>query len=221
MNQIRHSIEENCHIIFDSIEEGVFTVDLDWCITSFNRAAEKITGVSREIAVGRLCSEVFGTNVCNTPDCAIRKALHTDTPIVNMPVYIIRSDAKRIPISVNATILKDRSGRMIGGVETFRDLSAISQVRKSLRTHYSFENMVSKNQKMLEIFSTLLLIADSDCNVLMTVLKLTRPSSYCSVEMATDRSAASAAAWNSFSCLVDSRKATMAFSTSAWTCSTV
>jgi PAS domain S-box-containing protein len=161
------SNQEYYNIILDSIEEGVFTVDLEWSITSFNKAAEKITGVSKEEAIGRLCSEVFGSNVCNTTDCAIRKARHTDAPIINMPVYIHRSDDKLIPISVNASILKDRNGHMIGGVETFRDLSAISRLRKSLRKQYSFENMVSKNQKMLEIFSTLLLIADSDCTVLI------------------------------------------------------
>ena len=160
------SNQEYYNIILDSIEEGVFTVDLKWVITSFNKAAEKITGVSKEEAIGRSCSEVFGSNVCNTTECAIRKAIHTDTPIINMPVYILRSD-KRIPISVNASILKDRNGHVIGGVETFRDLSSIGQFRKSLRKHYSFENIVSKSQKMLEIFSTLLLIADSECTVLI------------------------------------------------------
>jgi PAS domain S-box-containing protein len=167
MNSPYPSNQEYYNIILDSIEEGVFTVDLEWSITSFNKAAEKITGVSKEEAIGRLCSEVFGSNVCNKTDCAIRKAMHTDAPIINMPVYIYRSDDQRIPISVNASILKDRNGHMIGGVETFRDLSAISRLRKSLRKQYSFENMVSKNQKMLEIFSTLLLIADSECTVLI------------------------------------------------------
>jgi PAS domain S-box-containing protein len=167
MNSPYPSNQEYYNIILDSIEEGVFTVDLEWSITSFNKAAEKITGVSKEEAIGRICSEVFGSNVCNSTDCAIRKARHTDAPIINMPVYIHRYDDKRIPISVNASILKDRNGHMIGGVETFRDLSAISRLRKSLRKQYSFENMVSKNQKMLEIFSTLLLIADSECTVLI------------------------------------------------------
>ncbi|MBW2365746.1 MAG: PAS domain-containing protein, partial [Deltaproteobacteria bacterium] len=72
MSQIQHSIEKNCHIIFDSIEEGVFTVDLDWCITAFNKAAEKITGIPREKAVGRPCLEIFCTNICKT-DCVLRK----------------------------------------------------------------------------------------------------------------------------------------------------
>lgn len=169
MNSKHHLLEEYHNMILDSIEEGVFTVDLNWSITSFNKAAEKITGISREGAIGQQCSEIFSSNICNTADCAIRKAIHIDKPVINMPVYIIRSDEKRIPISVNASVLKDRKGRMIGGVETFRDLSAITRLRKSLdkNNSYSFENMVSRNQKMLEIFSTLILIADSDCTVLI------------------------------------------------------
>jgi len=165
MKQIQNSIE-NCHIIFDSIEEGVFTIDLDWCITSFNRAAEKITGIPREKAIGRPCLEIFCTNVCKT-DCVLRKVLNTNRPVTNMPVYIIRSDTKRIPISVNATILRDGRGHIIGGVETFRDLSDLSKLHKSFQKHYSFGNIVSKNKKMLEIFSTLFLISESDCTVLI------------------------------------------------------
>jgi PAS domain S-box-containing protein len=38
--------------ILDSITEGVFTIDSDWRITSFNRAAEKITAIPRERAIG-------------------------------------------------------------------------------------------------------------------------------------------------------------------------
>ena len=166
MSRVQDSIEESCHVILDSIEEGVFTVDLEWRITSFNRAAEKITGISRKKAIGRPCLEVFSTNVCKT-DCVLRRALKDNKPVFYIPVYMIRSDSKRIPIAVNATILKDYKGRVIGGVETFRDLSNLSKLRRSFRKYHLFENMVSKNQKMLEIFSTLELIADSDCTVLI------------------------------------------------------
>ncbi len=58
--------------ILESISEGVFTVDRNWRITSFNRAAEEITGISREDAYGRFCSEVFRSNMCEA-DCALRK----------------------------------------------------------------------------------------------------------------------------------------------------
>jgi PAS domain S-box-containing protein len=166
MQRVQDSVEKNCHIIFDSIEEGVFTVDLEFRITSFNRAAEKIIGISRKEAIGRPCLEIFKTNICKT-DCVFQRALKDNTPVFNIPVYVILSDSKRIPIAVNATVLRDAKDRVIGCVETFRDLSNVSKLRKSFRKYHSFENMVGKNHKMLEIFSTLQLIAESDCTVLI------------------------------------------------------
>jgi PAS domain S-box-containing protein len=166
MQQSQDSIEKNCHIIFDSIEEGVFTVDLEFRITSFNRAAEKITGISRKEAIGRPCLEVFKTNICKS-DCVFKRALKDNKPIFNIPVYMIRPDSKRIPIAVNATVLRDARDQIVGCVETFRDLSNVSKLRKSFRKYNSFENMVGKNERMLEIFSTLQLIAKSDCTVLI------------------------------------------------------
>ena len=157
---------ESYHTILESIEEGVFTVDLDWRITSFNKAAEKITGVSRQEAIGRPCSEIFNTNVCKT-DCVLRRVLNANTPLAGIPVYMLRSDSQRIPITVNASILRNSEGRIIGGVETLRDFSALKRLRKSLHRSNQFENMVSRNEKMLQIFSTLVQISDSDCNVLI------------------------------------------------------
>ena len=45
--------ENQTRIILDSIADGVFTVDSEWKISSFNRAAEKITGISKQDAIGR------------------------------------------------------------------------------------------------------------------------------------------------------------------------
>ena len=53
-------------VILDSINEGVFTVDLDWRITAFNQAAARITGVSRDDALGRPCCEVFRASICES-----------------------------------------------------------------------------------------------------------------------------------------------------------
>ena len=53
--------------VLDSIADGVFTVDLGWKITFFNRAAENIIGVSREEALGRRCCEVFAPTSVRMP----------------------------------------------------------------------------------------------------------------------------------------------------------
>ena len=55
----RESSLTSTNAILESISDGVFTVDAQWRITSFNRAAEEITGVDREEAIGRPCCEVF------------------------------------------------------------------------------------------------------------------------------------------------------------------
>ena len=105
--------------ILDSITEGVFTVNLDLRITSFNRAAETITGVKREEAISQLCSDVFRSDVCEK-DCALRKAIESDNAIVNKPVYIFRADGKRIPVRVCASVLKDSRGELSVLLELFR-----------------------------------------------------------------------------------------------------
>jgi len=160
------SILKNYQVILESIEEGVFTVNQDWRIMSFNRAAEKITGIPRKEAIGRKCMNVFKTNICEM-GCNLRKTIASGKPISNMPVYITRADNSQIPISVNTAVLRDSKGKMIGGVETFRDLTAFTQLRKAYLKQYTFEDIVSKNETMLRYFSILPQIAKSDSIVLI------------------------------------------------------
>jgi PAS domain S-box-containing protein len=161
-----HGITEFQQIICDSLADGVFTVDMNWRITSFNRAAEKITGISREDAIGKRCHEVFRANVCET-GCVIQKSIETGKTISDVPVYIVRADKKRIPITVNTALLKDSQGEIIGGVETFRDMTVITRLRQELAREHTFDDILSKNDRILKLFSVLPQIAESDSTVLI------------------------------------------------------
>ncbi|MBE0603082.1 MAG: sigma 54-interacting transcriptional regulator, partial [Deltaproteobacteria bacterium] len=158
--------EHHHDLILDSLQEGVFTVDMDWRITSFNRAAEVITGVPRAQAVGRQCFEVFRADVCET-GCILRRTMETQTPLSNMPVHIFRADRKRIPINVSSALLRNKRGRVVGGVETFQDVSEIKELRKAVLRQHSFEDLVSKNPRMLQIFGILPQVAQSSSTVLI------------------------------------------------------
>ncbi len=46
--------------------------------------------------------------------------------------FIVRADGERLPISVSTAVLRDEHGRVIGGAETFQDLSAVEELRKEL-----------------------------------------------------------------------------------------
>jgi PAS domain S-box-containing protein len=159
-------INTDYQAILDSINDGVLTVTRDHVITSFNRAAESITGVPRSEAVGRKCFEVLRGETCESR-CCLRRTMASGEPCENVPVYIIRADNKRIPISVNTSVMRDRRGRVSGGVETFRDLSEIDNLRREFQKRHTFENIVSKNHKMMELFSILPQIAESHSTVLI------------------------------------------------------
>ncbi len=153
-------------IVLDSITEGVFTVDADWKVTYFNRAATEITGVPQQQAIGRLCREVLRADACEA-GCALRQTMDTGSPVINRPVHIIDADGTQKAVTISTALLKDKNGRVIGGVETFRDMTLVEQLRKQIQKQYTFEDIVSRNHKVQELFDVLPQIALSDCAVLI------------------------------------------------------
>ena len=153
-------------VILESINEGVFTIDRGWRITSFNRAAERITGISRNDAVGQACSDVFHASICEN-ECALKRTLESGKPVVNATAHIVTNQGMRVPIRISAAIIKDGHGRVIGGVETFQDLSQVEQLRKELKARYTFEDIVGRSQAMMDLFEILPRIAESSSTVLI------------------------------------------------------
>ncbi len=154
------------NVILDSISEGVFTVDLKWQITSFNRAAEVITGIKRRTAIGNRCRDVLRADVCET-DCTLRYTMETGKPVMNKAVHIIDANGDKRAITISTALLKSKSGKVIGGVETFRDISMVEQLRKEIEGRYSFEDIISHSKKMQDIFAVLPNIAESNTTVLI------------------------------------------------------
>jgi PAS domain S-box-containing protein len=157
--------ERECTIL-DSINEGVFTVDREWRITSFNSAAESITGVAREQAIGNPCCDVFRASICES-NCALRRTMAEGNPVVNATAHIINQDGERIPIRISTALLKDEAGAVIGGVETFQDLRQIEQLQKELENRYTFEDIVGRSPVMLRLFDILPQISASSSTVLI------------------------------------------------------
>lgn len=153
-------------VILDSITDGVFTVDHRWNITSFNKSAETITGVPREDAIGQQCKDVLKANICEGA-CSLRYTVDTGTPVVNKTVYIVNAAGEQIPISISTAILRDETGRVIGGVETFRDMSLVEKLRKEIEQAYTYEDIISKNHRTRQLFNILPDVANSLSTILI------------------------------------------------------
>jgi PAS domain S-box-containing protein len=154
------------NVILNSIADGVFTTDNDGKITFMNKAAEGITGFSNREAIGHHCFDIFRADICQTR-CALKETLKTNKEITNLPVTILNKEGKKIPISIGTAVLKNERGQIIGGVETFRDLSAIEELKKELSQKYTLGDIISKNHQIHDLFNILPNIAESDSTVLI------------------------------------------------------
>jgi len=163
---MKQPIKNQTQIILDSIADGVFTVDADLKITSFNRAAEKITGVKKEEAVGSHCWEVFRASVCES-QCSLKQTMDTGKPIVNQSIFIVNRKGERISVSISTALLKDEDESIIGGVETFRDISVVEELRKELTDRHSFLDIISKNKEMQRLFGMLEQVSQRDTTILL------------------------------------------------------
>ena len=158
--------EQLTNCILESITEGLFTVDRERTILSFNSAAQRITGVSRSQAVGRKCWEVFRASVCG--NCPLLRSMESLLPSGEMEVEITTAHRGVIPVRIRPSVLRDSNGRVVGGVETFTDLSEVVSLRKRLKASYGFCDLKGKSPQMCQIFELLPRVAASGATVLIT-----------------------------------------------------
>ena len=122
---------EHITTILNCVADGIFTVDQEKRITFFNKAAEQITGYPAAEAVGKLCREVFKSSLCGEK-CTLQEVELTGGSIINRAVRILDRFGRSVLVSVSAASLRNGDGKLIGGVETFRDLSAEEVLRREI-----------------------------------------------------------------------------------------
>ncbi len=153
-------------LIFDSIPYGIFTIDGDGRITSFNRAAETMTGYTAQEAIGQRCYAIFRADVCQQ-DCPLKHSVKTNEATQDREATILTRSGNELPITISTAALTASDGQIIGGVEMFRDITQVVELRKKLECSYSFEDIVSKNQVMQRLFERLPLYAASSSTILI------------------------------------------------------
>ncbi len=134
--------EESFVEILNRIPDGLFTTDKELRITYFNPAAEKITGFPASDAVGMYCKDVFKNKICET-DCALKKACEIGGDIHNREYVITNIEGRELPIMCSTTAFRDKSGKIIGGLEIFKDITEIHSLQ---------EEIVKRERKYRRVF---------------------------------------------------------------------
>ena len=152
--------------ILDNIPSGVYTVDRDMILLSFNRSLERITGYRAEEAIGRQCADVFRSDFCEA-GCPLKRSMRTGETLRGVEVNLRAKDGTVIPIASSTAVLKDETDQPIGGICSFRDLSQLRSIPVTVGQVREFQGMSSKNHRVHEIFDLIETVADSDTNVLI------------------------------------------------------
>jgi PAS domain S-box-containing protein len=153
-------------VIFENIPHGIFTVDQNGRITSFNRAAEVMTGWKRDEVMGTFCSKVFRASHCERA-CFLRQSIVHGEPHRDEEVTITRRDGTELLVSVSTANMEDADGRVVGGVEMFRDLSMLVALRQEIEGRYTRDDIVSKSQSMRGVRQLAQLVARSTSTALI------------------------------------------------------
>jgi PAS domain S-box-containing protein len=152
--------------ILDSISDGVITVDKNKQITSFNRAAERLTGIPLAKALKSKCYEVFQSNICEN-ECGLDKLLEGGAEAHDLRAHILNGSGATLPVKVHTALLRNEKGEVEGALEIFHDLSAIEEIRKELVQNYSFEDIISKSRVLNKMFTIIPDVAESESSVLI------------------------------------------------------
>lgn len=152
--------------ILDSISEGVYTVDSNWKITSFNSAAQAITGYSENQALGRECREILRSSLCSV-GCPLRETLTSGQPRMDVQGEIQTRDGDRRGTLFSTAVLRDHAGQAVGGVESIRDLGLLEDLLARVPARLG-SGVIGTSPAMLRISGLLDLVRDSDATVLFT-----------------------------------------------------
>ncbi|MFH1878216.1 MAG: PAS domain S-box protein [Candidatus Omnitrophota bacterium] len=131
-------------LVFEVTPSATFTVNLARNVTSWNKRAEEITGYARDEIIGRPCT-VFAEDPC-TQSCGLYSP-DVLKPLINKECTIKRKDGKKIFISKNVDLLKSGDGKVLGGIESFDDITERKETEKvmleNIRIKSNFTSMVS------------------------------------------------------------------------------
>jgi PAS domain S-box-containing protein len=155
-----------CCSIMESVADGILAIDLDHRITAFNPAASALTGMPREQAIGRKFFDVLHPDVPEE-DCPVCRAIAVGDTVVGRRITIINAAGDEVVLNVSAAPLRDKSGKIVGGVQALRDVSAVERLRRELTESYTYQDIVGKNARMRQLFKILPAIAESESTVLI------------------------------------------------------
>ena len=123
--------EERYRELFENARDAIYVHDLDGKYISVNRAAEALSGYSREEILGRHFTDfVARENLAEVRDCLLAKLEKEGE--TTYEVEVIAKDGRRVPVEVSSRAIYEK-GTIVGVQGTARDITERKQAQDTLR----------------------------------------------------------------------------------------
>jgi transcriptional regulator with PAS, ATPase and Fis domain len=93
--------------------------------------------------------------------------METGVPVVNLPIHVRDAGGRIVPVTVSTALLRDRDGKVIGGVETFRDLNLVKRFLSDIEGAHDGPQIITADGRVKKLLEMLPTIAQSDSTVLI------------------------------------------------------
>jgi len=176
-NQL-HEIHNNSFVkmVLESIGDGVFTLDAEGRIISWNPAMEQISGYRAEEAMGKGC-RILSFDNCFGSDCPgdiNACGIFRRGRIEPTECTLRHRDGHAVPVIKNARVVKTDHGGIVGIVESVTDLTELNHIKLKMRQaarstadSNRFEQILGKSHVMQTVFWSIRASADSDTTILI------------------------------------------------------
>ncbi|NNG66035.1 sigma-54-dependent Fis family transcriptional regulator [Caldanaerobacter subterraneus] len=146
---------------FDSIHEGMLILDHHFIVQRVNEIALRILNITPQEIIGRHIQSFVDFDI-------IKEVLNQSEPYYDVEGAFY-SRGRKIPCRINAVpVMANR--KTIGTVITFREERYVRNVVNKLagfRAYYTFEDIVTQDDKMKKVIETAKKAAKSDCSILI------------------------------------------------------
>jgi PAS domain S-box-containing protein len=157
---------QNLTMVLDSLTEAIIAHGIDRRIIYFNKAAQKLTGLSREQALGKDCRAVIQGGFCGHR-CSFCVETPLDFDPFGFPLTITDTAGQRHQVEMVLVPMRDENGVVQGAVAAARDITELSELRRRLGQEQSFAGIVGAHHTMLAIARLIQQVAPTDVSVLI------------------------------------------------------
>ena len=152
---------KNLEDILDNLTEGIIAHDKKRRILFFNRAAEKITGQSRENVLGKDCHEAFGGPFCGG-HCSFRQGPPDFLDHLYYPLNILTKEGQPRRLEMSVSGMNDDRGGFVGIIASFRDVTDLMALKIQVGDLTGFAGIIGRDPKMLQIYRQIRDMATND-----------------------------------------------------------